>query len=458
MKILQLSIVMTALLFAGWVLLNAPQGSQPHATLPFRVGPQTATNSDSTQTPPTSPDVVQDEPAPESVPEPPPPETIIISGKLESGDTLDSSLKRCRLEGDVRSAIIKALSGRLDFKRLDSNDSYEVVLDKQGDFLGCTYNASPLETYLVQVTPEGTTIKREAVHLHKEQVLLSGTIEGSLFGAFQKKVGDPKLIYAFADIFSSKIDFNTETRKGDRYVCLVDKYVKEDTMIGYGKIIYAAYIRTNGRAFEAYRYETPEGAHAYFNGDGEEVGTSFLRSPVPMARVTSRFTYHRRHPITGKISPHLGVDLAAPIGTPIMAAADGKVISIGRKGPNGRQIVLSHPGNYRTYYGHLSRYRKGLKRGDSVEKKEIIGYVGSSGRSTGPHLDYRIRHNGVFRNPFSLKFRPKSVLHGKTLAAFKREVVTPIGKIAASAKFPTAELLISASEVLVNDANDLNLL
>jgi murein DD-endopeptidase MepM/ murein hydrolase activator NlpD len=141
-----------------------------------------------------------------------------------------------------------------------------------------------------------------------------------------------------------------------------------------------------------------------------------------MGRLTSKFSYHRRHPITGKIQPHLGIDLAAPTGTPIMAAGDGRIISIGRNGGNGKQIIIAHSGGYRTYYGHMSRYKTGLHRGSKIHKKDIIGYVGSTGIATGPHLDYRIRHNGVFKNPFSITFKPKLILSKKDIVDFSRQV------------------------------------
>jgi murein DD-endopeptidase MepM/ murein hydrolase activator NlpD len=131
----------------------------------------------------------------------------------------------------------------------------------------------------------------------------------------------------------------------------------------------------------------------------------------------------RKHPVDGVVRPHLGVDLAAPRGTPVMAAADGKVEYVGRMGGFGKTIILRHHGGYKTYYGHLNGYKKGLKISSTVAQKEIIAYVGSTGISTGPHLDYRIQHNGVFRNPFGIKFRAKTILQGEELELFGREIL-----------------------------------
>ena len=148
------------------------------------------------------------------------------------------------------------------------------------------------------------------------------------------------------------------------------------------------------------------------------MGTWFIRSPIPFGRVTSRFTMRRKHPVDGVVRPHLGVDLAAPRGTPIMATAEGKVEYIGRKGGFGKTIILRHHGGYQTYYGHLNGYKKGLKNGSTVQQKDIIAYVGSTGVSTGPHLDYRIKYNGVFKNPFGIKFKAKTVLQDEELALY----------------------------------------
>lgn len=259
---------------------------------------------------------------------------------------------------------------------------------------------------------------RLPVDIQYRLVTIQGQIQTSLFDTFTALGENPQLIYSVADIFSSKVDFNTETRKGDSFTVMVPKYYKEDVFLGYGKVLYASYKQTS-RTLQAYFFqeENDPGSGGYFDENGKDMGTSFIRSPVPFGRVTSRFTFRRKHPILGVVRPHLGIDLAAPIGTPIMAASDGKVAFAGRKGGFGKQIILKHPNGYKTFYGHLSRFAKGLRKGRYVKQKEIIGYVGSTGMSTGPHLDYRLQHNGVFKNPFKVRFQPKKVLKGESLQA-----------------------------------------
>lgn len=340
-----------------------------------------------------------------------------IIGKIKKGDSLVASLKRNSVPDEARDQIVKSLRSHLDLRNILPSHQYSVTVDEEGELVRCHYDAGPFETYTVARTSDGYVTSREDVKLECRTVKLSGEIESSLFNAFASKDESPKLVYAFADIFSSKIDFNTEIKRGDRFSLIVEKYYKDDELVGYGKILAVRYEKNNKEAIEGYYYDGKNGG-TYFDIDGNEFGMSFIRSPVTYARVTSGFTNRRKHPITGVVRPHLGVDLAAPTGTPVMAAADGVVKSIGWNGGFGKLITIEHGGDMETYYGHLSRYAKGLKKGDRVRQKEIIGYVGTTGLSTGPHLHYQISVNGVFKNPFSVQFRPKSVLGGRELRQF----------------------------------------
>ncbi len=260
---------------------------------------------------------------------------------------------------------------------------------------------------------------QDEIPLEVKTVSITGTVNSSLFSAFQKLNLSPKLIYSFADIFSSRLDFNTETRPGDSFNIVYEEYYQNSSFIGYGNILYAKYANKSGdHALEGFYHTRGNGVSAHYSPNGEELGTSFLRSPVTMGRLTSKFSWRRKHPILGVVRPHLGVDLAAPTGTPIMAAADGKIVFRGVRGGFGKQVVIKHPNGYKTYYGHLSRFARGLRNGTKVKQKDIIGYVGSTGRATGPHLDYRIAQNNKFKNPFALKFKPRSVLKGTELAHY----------------------------------------
>ena len=346
----------------------------------------------------------------------------VLEGKIKEGDSFDLSLRRLDLSPKLRQLIIQKYSKCLDFKRLRPKDRYTVTLDKDGTLISSQYEVTPMEIYSIKKAVDGYTASRVPVTLECRTVRLEGTINYSLFSSFLEKGEDPSLIYTFADIFSSKIDFNTESREGDRFSVVFEKYYKEGAFAKYGKILIARYEQEDKPVLEGYYFAPADKRGAYFDEQGRELGSSFIRSPVPFGRLSSKFSYHRKHPILGIVRPHLGVDLAAPVGTPIMAAADGKVISAGVRGANGKQVILQHRGGYKTYYGHLSRYKKGLKKGSVVKQKEIIGYVGSTGLSTGPHLDYRIKHGDTFKNPFSIEFKPKSVLSKAQVAELQEEI------------------------------------
>ncbi len=362
----------------------------------------------------------------QDIPAVPIPETFTaphaeITGEIRRGESFDGAMKRLNVDAALRHEIIKGFDKTLDFKILQPGDHFTILLDEDNGVTRATYVSGLLNTHILVHEQDGSYLtSRQPVHLQCRIERVSGSIESSLYNAFTALGEEPKLIHAYADIFASKIDFNTETQAGDRFDLLVEKYYKDDVFVGYGQILVARYQHEDVK-YEGFRFATENSPAGYYDENGEALGTWFIRSPIPFGRVTSRFTMRRKHPIYGVVRPHLGVDLAAPRGTPVMAAADGRVEYIGRRGGFGKTVILKHNGGYKTYYGHLSGFKKGLKTGSSVTQKEIIGYVGSTGISTGPHLDYRIQQNGVFRNPFGIKFKAKTILQEEELARFHRE-------------------------------------
>lgn len=360
---------------------------------------------------------------PESGPQP---EFTEIAGEIRPGDSLSSSFRYYGINEDLRKTVVSAFAGLLNFRDLRPHDRYLLTLDQEGGLVRAVYESGPLDISAVERIADGSyQAQKLDVPLSCQTVKVSGEISSSLFAAFQRFDESPKLVYSFADIFASRIDFNTEMRAGDEFELVFEKYYKDDEFVGYGNILMANYNSQANGLFEAFFFDMDDNrAASYFNREGKELGASFIRSPVPMARVSSGFSTNRLHPVLNIRRPHLGIDLAAPTGTPIMAAADGKVHFVGWNGGYGKQIILEHGGGYRTYYGHLSRFSDKLRVGTRVNKKQIIGYVGSTGLSTGPHLDYRLSQNGTFMNPFNLKFTPRSVLSGENLARFNQEVQT----------------------------------
>jgi murein DD-endopeptidase MepM/ murein hydrolase activator NlpD len=354
---------------------------------------------------------------------PSPPIHSIISGEIKKGESFDLAMRRLDITDAVRLDIINGFSEKLDFKVLQPGDRFTILLDEENVVTRATYESGLLNTHILHRDENGAYLaSRQPVPLQYKLERLSGVIGSSLYAAFLELGEEPKLIHAFADVFASKIDFNTETRAGDRFEFLVEKYYKDDVFVGYGKILGARYQQQDSE-YVGYYFASEKTPAGYFDQNGEALGTWFIRSPIPFGRVTSSFSMRRKHPVDGVVRPHLGVDLAAPSGTPVMATAEGKIEYIGRKGGFGKTVILRHHGGYKTYYGHLSGYKKGLKSGSSVQQKDIIGYVGSTGISTGPHLDYRIQYNGVFKNPFGIKFKAKTILQGEELALFHQSSI-----------------------------------
>ena len=253
--------------------------------------------------------------------------------------------------------------------------------------------------------------------LLRTPVGIRGKIVSSLYADGVAHGAPAALMLDVFRLFSYSIDLQRDIQPGDRFELLFDSYSEADgTVVDYGKILYAA-LQTGGQLIKFYRFETEPGTFQYFNAEGEGARRTLLATPLDSARITSSFG-RRRHPILGYSKMHRGVDFGAPTGTPIRAAGDGTVVSRGWKGAYGRYIRIRHRDGYQTAYAHLSRYAKGIRQGQRVKQGQVIGYVGSSGRSTGPHLHYEVLVNGRQVNPMKLKLPTSRPLKDETLQRF----------------------------------------
>ena len=242
-----------------------------------------------------------------------------------------------------------------------------------------------------------------------EIVRYSGIIESSLFAAIQEAGAKPELAVRMASIFQWDIDFLRDVRKGDTFVALADRQTVEGDFFAYGTL-YAARFVNDGRELHALAYAGPDGRVGYYDLDGAPLEKQFLRSPLKFSRITSRFSMNRFHPVLKRRMPHYGVDYGAPVGTPVLATAAGTVTFRGRNGGAGNMMRLRHANGYETNYLHLSRYGKNTGKGARVAQGQVIGYVGSTGWSTGPHLDYRVKKNGRWINPLTISSPPAKPL------------------------------------------------
>ena len=210
------------------------------------------------------------------------------------------------------------------------------------------------------------------------------------------------LIMGLAGIFGWDIDFALDIRQGDSFTVFYEELYLEGEKVGDGNIIAAEFVNNN-HTYRAYRYTDSNNKTEYYSPDGKSMRKPFMRTPVDLARISSHFNLRRRHPVLNKIRAHRGVDYAASTGTAIKATGDGKVMHRGKKGGYGNTIILRHGNTYTTLYAHMSKYARKTSVGSRVKQGQIIGYIGSTGLATGPHLHYEFRVNGVHRNPLKVK-------------------------------------------------------
>jgi len=257
----------------------------------------------------------------------------------------------------------------------------------------------------------------------------TGTIKDSLFLSGSRAGLSDNTIMQLAGIFGWDIDFALDIRSGDQFSIIYETKYLDGEKIGDGDIIAAEFVN-QGKSYQAVRYTDAEDDKQYYSPTGKSMRKAFLRTPVKFSRISSRFTKKRWHPVLKKWRSHRGVDYAAPRGTPIRATSNGKISFKGRKGGYGKTIFIKHGKRYTTVYAHLNSYAKGMRNGKKVKQGQIIGYVGSTGLATGPHLHYEFRVNGAHRNPLTVKLPKASSLAKKYMSDFKQETQPLLAKLA----------------------------
>jgi murein DD-endopeptidase MepM/ murein hydrolase activator NlpD len=258
------------------------------------------------------------------------------------------------------------------------------------------------ETILtVALNPNGYAVSTQKLNLTIRRVLKSVTIVNSLFGATDAAGISDQIVLQLADIFSGEIDFNEDLWPDDKFNVIYEAYFHAGELIKTGNVL-AVEFSNKGKVYQAVRFGGAEGKFAYYSPEGKALHKSFLRSPVEFSRISSTFSKGRFHPILQRIRAHQGVDFAAPTGTRVKASGEGVVDFVGKKGGYGNVIVLKHKNGFSTVYGHLSAFAKGLRKGLKVAQSDIIGYVGSTGLATGPHLHYEFLIGKVHHDPLKV--------------------------------------------------------
>ena len=289
----------------------------------------------------------------------------------------------------------------------------------QGQLTKLTYQPSPLERVVFSRDKDGGFTSEEIIE-RPEKILTykHGVIDSSLFLTSQA-IGLPdNVTMRLAQIFQWDVDFVLDIRPGDEFFALVEEQYLDGEFIGFGNIVSARFIN-QGRAYTAVRYTTQDGVSDYFDAQGLSMRKAFLRAPVEFSRISSSFNLRRKHPLYKTVRPHRGIDYAAPPGTPILAAGDGRVEIASRTKPNGRYVVLKHGEQFVTKYLHLSKFARGIKAGRRVKQGQVIGYVGSTGYATGPHLHYEFLVNGVHQNPRTVSLPQAKPVSKQEVARFR---------------------------------------
>ncbi len=271
-----------------------------------------------------------------------------------------------------------------------------------------------------------TQIETHETHIKTETV--TGTIHHSLFATSKQTHIPYALIQKMADILAWQINFSKDLREGDQFSIHYEVHYINNERIRTGDILAVSYTN-QGKRYQAIRHQTKAGKVDYYTPSGQSVRKAFSRYPLQFSHISSSFNLSRMHPILKKRRPHRGIDLAAPIGTPIRATSDGRVVSIGYDSGYGNKIKLRHAGPYESLYAHMLRFKKGLKRGDFVNRGDIIGYVGQTGLADGPHCHYEFRVNNVPKNPATVSLPAALPLPESELAAFQHHANTELAEL-----------------------------
>lgn len=340
-----------------------------------------------------------------------------ISNSVRRGETLYDIFKRYDLEMRDLFLMREASAGIHRLRNLTVGHPYRMIVDDQNRVNSFFYSIS--DEYLLNIVRRDAQFIAEKAEIEYERrvIEIGGRVKDNLVSSIGEGRENLMLALNLTDIFAWDIDFATDLREGDTFKVIVEGLYLDGEFKRYGDILSVEFIN-NGDTYHAYRFE--QGGKAdYYDKEGKSLRRSFLKAPLSFRRISSGFSNKRFHPILKKYRPHHGVDYAAPRGTAVSATGEGTVVFAGYKNAYGKLIIIRHPNGFKTYYGHLSRFVKGIKKGARVQQGEIIGYVGSTGLATGPHLHYEVRVNGRSVNPLTLKFTSGGSISDKLTTDFR---------------------------------------
>jgi murein DD-endopeptidase MepM/ murein hydrolase activator NlpD len=321
---------------------------------------------------------------------------------VSKGDTLSTLFDKVGLPAATVHDVLASDKQAKQFSQLKHGQVLQFELSADGQLKQLHSKVSDLETISLSKTDKGYAFNREITKPNVRTAYAHGLINSSLSQSAQRAGLSHSMTMDMASVFGYDIDFAQDIRQGDEFDVIYEQKVVNGKTIGAGNILSARFTN-RGKIYTAIRYTNKQGNTNYYTAEGNSMRKAFIRTPVDFARISSLFSMGRKHPILNKIRAHQGVDYAAPRGTPIKATGDGKVILAGRRGGYGNTVIIQHGETYRTLYGHMQGFAKGIQDGSSVKQGQVIGYIGTTGLSTGPHLHYEFQVNGVHVDPLGQK-------------------------------------------------------
>jgi murein DD-endopeptidase MepM/ murein hydrolase activator NlpD len=354
-----------------------------------------------------------------------------VSGIVEKGQTLYEIFKRHGLDPGELFRVKEALAGVHSIREIRPGQPYEIHVDPEKRLSTFLYWVN--DDSIVRVTRAEAGYQAEKLFLDYERKLLclEGSIADNLIASMGGGQQNLLLALSLSDVFAWDIDFTTALRKGDTFRILVEGLYREGEFRKYGNILAAEFVN-DGVPYRAYRFEI-DGRADYYDAEGRSLRKAFLKAPLSFRRISSGFSKSRLHPVLQVHRAHNGTDYVAPKGTPVSAMASGQVLAAGWQGGYGNLVVIRHPNGYKTYYGHLSGIAKGVRKGAGVAQGQLIGYVGSTGLATGPHLHFEMRVNDRPVNPRKVVIPPGEPVPQALLATYRASQDELAGRLASIA-------------------------
>lgn len=327
-----------------------------------------------------------------------------VVAEVQPGDSMGGILRREGMTPPEADALIRTLRDHMDLRKIQPGQTYRLRFDDDGRLTSFEFQVSRTLTVRVERDGDGNLVGRQDKKPTEVRVdEIGGRVDSSLHAAIKANGEDTALVSFFVDVFAYDLNFYTDTHEGDTFRMLVEKEYAEGEFLRYRRVLAAEYSGKAG-TYHAFWWQAPgEDDGRYFDAEGQSVEKSLLKTPLKFTRISSKFNPNRMHPVLHRRRGHMGVDYAAPTGTPVWAAASGRIVARGWHGGAGNAVIIKHDNGLQTVYMHLSQFRKGQKVGERVKSKTVIGYVGATGLATGPHLHFGVKQNGRYIDPMQLK-------------------------------------------------------